>query len=201
MEYDTIKKWDSYVELLKGHLSLRGYKNFSYIECSIEDTNLKNLFEQSDFIIVNSECYSSTLFHKANKLAIETGKPWISVYSDGSLAVIGPIYVPGETLCYNEFEIQVEACIKHRDEYILYKDYMEEKGIGTYHFVIPPILNIISSYAAIFTTKFLLTRYSALNERAIFIQFEDLSIDYQNVFRLPRCPACGDKVAYKHSFV
>lgn len=197
-----IKKDDTYVDMLIRYLSTNGYENIAGIECSVEDGKVEDVFKESDFVVVNSECYSPKLFHTANKVALETGKKWASVYTDGSLAVIGPLYVPGETLCYNEFEIQIEATLEHRDEYILYKDYMEETGIGLSHLVIPPILDIVSNYAAFFTAKFLTSGYSCINGRAIFINFEDLSLDYQNVLKLPRCPACANlKHAYKHSFV
>jgi len=202
IDRELIKNGLSYVEILKIFLSKRGYDNFSGIESSIEDEEkTKELFNKSDLIIVNSECYSPKLFHLMNKLSIETKKTWMSVYFDGSLGVIGPIYIPGESLCYNEFEIQMEATLRHRDEYILYKDYLEEKGICLSYFVIPPLLNIISGYTVFFTVRFLINGYSALNDRAIFINFEDISIDYQNVMKLPRCPVCESiRPVYKHSF-
>lgn len=122
------------------------------------------------------------------------------MFIDGSQAVIGPIYIPGETLCYNEFEIQIESTIKYIDEYLLYREYLEKET--SFSPIIPPILDIVSGYSMMFITSFFVKRTSPVLERAVFINFEDMSVDYQNVLKLPRCPVCSaTRPSYKHSFV
>lgn len=191
-----------HVEIMRSYLTKRGYTTFTSLECSIEDKKALALFQDTDFVIVNSEYLSPLLFHTANRLALGTGKSWLSVYTDGSAAVISPLFSPGETLCYSEFEMQVEAGVLHKDEYLLYKDYiMENDSASSTSFVLPTILDIVSSYTTYAVAKFLIGADSPISERAVFIDFEDLSIDYQNILRLPRCPSCIQfRPAYKNSF-
>ncbi len=197
------KEDKDYVEILQDYLPLLGFNEIKGISCRFDDEErINGVFKDADFIIVNSEFFSPKLFHTMNKTAISMKKPWITVYADGSQGIIGPTYIPGETLCYNEFEIQTEATIRLRDEYLLYKEYMEDEGIKNFNLVIPPLLDIISNFAVIFVINFLIKKYSPTVGRAIFINFEDFSIDFQEVLKLPRCPACEvTKPAYKHAFV
>jgi thiazole/oxazole-forming peptide maturase SagC family component len=193
----------SYTEIVQSHLSSHGFGNTTGVEGSFEDEEaVSRAFKDSDFIVAALEFFSPVTLHTINKIALSFGKPWISVYIDGSEAIIGPTYVPGETCCYNEFEIQSEASLRFRDEYLLYKEYMEEEGVSLLNLIIPPYLDIASGYTTTSVIHFLIRGYSFTIGRAIFIDFERLSIDFQEILKLPRCPACaGIKPAYKNLFI
>jgi len=200
---EGLKKDISYIEIFKEYTNSMGFKNVKGINSAFQDEErLKEIFENSDIVVVSLETFSPLIFHSVNRLSISLKKPWVSIWIDGSLGIIGPIYIPGETCCYSEFEIQSEAAIKLKDEYFLYKEFMEEEGFENANLVIPPYLDIVSSFSTSFIMYFLLKRYSPILGRAIFIDFEELSIDYQQVMKLPRCPACREiEPAYKHTFV
>ena len=172
-----------------------------------DDAGLASVFDQCGFVLVALERFSPSVLHAANRAALATGRPWMSVYFDGSEAVIGPIYVPGDTACYNEFEIQNEACIVRQDDYHVYKESLTAPNASAGcprvpDPVLPPFLAIASGWATAAALPFLSGGKSFLLERAVHVDFERAAIDYQNILKLPRCPACSPaRPAYRHTFL
>jgi len=192
----------TYTDSFMAYLSGLGINNINGITGRFDDQKkIKEIFENNDFVIICVEFFSPKLLHTVNQVAISVGKPWMSVLIDGSLAIIGPIYVPGETLCYSEFETQVESSMQYFDEYSLYREHLEQEDVSTPP-ILPPLLDITSGYALMFISRFVLKKKSSLLDKAIFINFEDMSLDSQHLLKLPRCPACqGTRPPYKNSFV
>lgn len=199
----NIKERETYVKITKDYLSSKGIGNFLSFESKLDnEEDIFNIFKTSDFVILCLEFFSPKIFHTINKVGIQTKKPWALVYIDGSEGMIGPIIIPGETACYNELEIQREACIGFKDEYLLYKEYLEDERVNVPCAILPMYLNVISNWASILISRFLINKDPTLLEKCIFVNFEDLSLDFATIMKLPRCPACHEtKVAYKHSFV
>lgn len=169
---------------------------------SLAGDALDTLFSDVDFVIAAWECYAPTLFHSLNEAAIRHGVPWLLTYCDGSEAIVGPSYVPGETACYYEFETQVEASTAFREDYLLYKEHLADAGIDGTYFVLPPYLQIAAGFSALSASQFLARGQAMTVGRSIRIDFERLSVDYQDVLRLPRCPACGtDRAPYRQLFL
>ncbi len=145
-----------------------------------------------DFAVAAMEQFSARTLHLINSVALAARKPWISVYIDGSEALVGPIYVPGESCCYNEFEIQHEATLGGmKDDYLIYKETLDAAPSHFEPPVLPPYLSVASGLAVSGVMRFLLSGRSFLVGRANRFDFERLSIDYEEVLRLPRCPACA----------
>lgn len=172
-----------------------------------DDAGLGSVFDQCGFVLVALERFSPSVLHAANRAALDAGRPWMSVYFDGSEVVIGPLYVPGNTACYNEFEIQNEACIARQDDYHVYKESLTapDPSAGCPRVadpVLPPFLAIASGWATTAVLPFLSGGKSFLLERAIHVDFERAAIDYQNILKLPRCPACAPaRPGYRNTFL
>jgi bacteriocin biosynthesis cyclodehydratase domain-containing protein len=167
-----------------------------------DEPSLRALFAGADFVIVALETFTPSILHAANAIALELRKPWMSVYADGSEAFVGPIYVPGETPCYNEREIQHEATIGLRDDYQLYKEHSTPAELAARHFIIPPYLGIMGGFTTTALLGFLLNEGSFAVAQCVRVDFERLSIDYENVLKLPRCPACRDpRPAYRNTYL
>lgn len=75
-------------------------------EDSLSDDQIKNIFEECDFVVVALDEYLSSVLHRVNEHVLNADKPWASVVMDGSEGIVGPIYIPGDTCCFNEFEQQ-----------------------------------------------------------------------------------------------
>jgi thiazole/oxazole-forming peptide maturase SagC family component len=168
----------------------------------VDEVALRKVFDTSNFVLVCYESFSPTLLHAANEQAIRSGTPWMSVYFDGSEAIIGPTYVPGQSACYQEFETQSESTLSFKDAYRIYKTVSKEQIINTGALVLPPHAMAAAGIAITSLLRFLATEQTFTIGRAIRVNFETLSIDYQEVMKLPRCPACSPlRPPYRHSLL
>lgn len=166
-----------------------------------DDDAVGRVFERVDFVVVAYETYSPTLLHAANEQAIRHRTPWMSTYFDGSEAVIGPTCVPGETCCYHEFEIQSEATLTFKGEHLIFKESLEER-IDSAVLVLPPYAMVAAGLAVTSALRFLINGETFTTGRAIRLNFETLSVDFQDVFKLPRCPACwSERPSYRQLFL
>lgn len=199
----TVKVGHPYVTCFAEYFSVLGFKNVHTIEADFNNRDrVLSLFETCHFVVFALEFFSPNALHTANEVALTCNKPWMSVYFDGSEALIGPTYVPGDTPCYSEFEIQQEACVGLKDEYLLYKEHMEEKGLEETHLVPPSYLETAAGYAATSALHFLSREESFTTSRTLRLDFERLSLDFEDVLKLPRCPACNVlKPAYRQVFL
>jgi bacteriocin biosynthesis cyclodehydratase domain-containing protein len=193
----------SYVDVLRRRLRAGGCAAVEARSGSLTDDGaLTDLFKSSDLGVAALDCVSPRMLHHVNSIAVQERKPWCSVYMDGSEAVVGPIYVPGETSCYLEFELQSDASVALRDEHFLYREYLEQLPATGTRPVLEPYADVAAGMASAAILQFLVRGQSFAVNRATRIDFERMSIDYQDVLRLPRCPACGlDRGAYRHVFM
>lgn len=200
---ESVEPGMTYVEITQRALENDGYARTQCIEGSFNDQRaLGELFERSDVVIAALEWFSPQALHAANQAALAIRKPWMSLYIDGSEAILGPIYVPGETLCYNEFEIQHEASMSMRDDYLLYKEGLIESAYATDRIVLPPYLSMAEGWAMSALLPFLISGRSFAIGRCMRIDFERISVDYEDVLKLPRCPACKpQQPGYIHTFL
>jgi bacteriocin biosynthesis cyclodehydratase domain-containing protein len=171
-----------------------------------DDDAIGRVFESADFVVVAYETFSPTLLHAANEQAILHRTPWMSAYFDGSEAVVGPTCVPGETCCYHEFEIQSEATLTFRGEHLLFKESLVghpgEERLDSAALVLPPYAMVAAGLTVTSVLQFLLGGKTFTIGRAIRLNFETLSIDFQDVFKLPRCPACSsERPSYRQLFL
>jgi len=199
-----IEKGRSYVECLESHLSELGYNRFKAIKEPYHNQEaVESLFSDSNFVVATSEVFSSHLFHTMDLAALSAEKPWMSAFMDGSESCIGPIYVPGETCCYNEFEIQSEATLSiQNSEYYTYKEEMSKNGIYSHQFAFPPYASIAAGFVASTVSSFLLSGKSFLVGRCLRINFEKPYVDYEEILKLPRSPvSVGMRNGYRHLFL
>jgi len=180
----------SYVEILKSRLQDIDYDRLEISKKSYTDGGvLEDFLARTNFAVVASEVFDSHLFHTVDMAALSVSTPWISVFLDGSEGCIGPIYVPGETCCYNEFEIQIESSLATSSgEYYTYKEAMSKANVAAPQFVFPPYLSIVSGFVANVVSSFLLSGKSYLVGRCLRINFEKPYVDYEEILKLPRSP-------------
>lgn len=166
-----------------------------------DQATLLRLFSDCDLVIVSLDGYSPRLLHLSNEAALTSVTPWVCAFFDGHEAVIGPTFVPGQTGCYAEFDIQAEASLTQINEGLLIKESLsvERPSPGT---LLPPYVDIASGFVVDAAIRFLLAGSSYTVGRAMRIDFERAAIDYQDVLTMPRCPACqATRGAYRHVFL
>jgi bacteriocin biosynthesis cyclodehydratase domain-containing protein len=162
---------------------------------------LRDALADVDFAVVAPDAYSPRVLHAVNAAAIALERTWMAVHLDGSDGIVGPIHVPGESACHLEVEMQQEAAIGFRDDYLVYKEALDNE-LALDRFLLPPHLDTIAGLASGAALRFLVSGRSFVVGRMVRVDFERMGFDTQEVLRLPRCPACVQlQPAYQHEFL
>lgn len=123
-----------------------------------------------------------------NEQALAARQPWLQILPfDGRYAAVGPLYLPGDTACYECFRLRRVANLEACDELALL-----ERAPATYPSA-PAVDAVLAGLAVQLALHWL-----ALGDHyapAAFYAFEllpTLSLDVHHVHRVPRCRACSD---------
>jgi bacteriocin biosynthesis cyclodehydratase domain-containing protein len=180
---------------------LTGGEPLTFAEPQADEEALGKLFEAATFAVVALDAFSPSMLHAANAAAIDTAMPWVSSYVDGSETVIGPTYVPGESCCYYEFELQTEASTTMIHEALLLKEAADADPAPAGNLLLSTHLDVAGGLTVDSALRFLATGTAPTVGRAIRFHFEGATVDHQDVLRIPRCPACGpSRAPYRHLF-
>lgn len=198
-----VSNGSAYAENLSKHLSTLGRVEVGVTLASSRNKDaLRRICSSVNCVVFASEHPGSVAFHVMNEVALELGTPWLAVTLDGSEATIGPMFIPGQSACFNEYEIQVEAsCWGVKDEFLTYREAMARGDLGAEHLSLPSYSAIAAGMAATALVRYLIGGKSFLMGRSIRYDFERLSVDTEEVLRLPRCPACAPMRPYRHSYL
>ncbi|GAB4125380.1 MAG: hypothetical protein Kow00104_10120 [Rhodothalassiaceae bacterium] len=202
-EIPAVEEAGTLAEALADGLGHKGQTVVSVLSGErIDEAAAAELFETCDFVVAAFDEYRLSLLHMLNKQALDADKPWVSLYVDGSEAVVGPIFVPGDTCCFNEFFQQgLAAAGLLKKEVMTHLDALESDGSHSFGRVLPPHADIAAGQLVIGIAEYLTSGRSYLVSRAIRNDFERLSIDYEDIRRLPRCPACRPFRPFRHVFL
>ena len=145
-------------------------------------------FSASGFVVVALESFSPTVLDTANSVALERRVPWVATYSDGPLVVVGPIYVPGDTGCYAEFEAQLVSVCSRRSETKAYWDTLASRTSPRrpprWHGGLAAPLFVAQFYELVSAGS------SDLVGRAIVFDLAQRRMETVRCLTLPRCPVC-----------
>lgn len=122
-----------------------------------------------------------------NEEALETRAPWLQVLPfDGRYAAVGPLYLPGDTCCYECFRLRRAANLEVGDELGLVEESPASYPAG------PALTSLVVGLAAVVVLEWL-----ALESHYIPAAFYALELvpvirlAVHHVHRVPRCPACS----------
>jgi bacteriocin biosynthesis cyclodehydratase domain-containing protein len=122
-----------------------------------------------------------------NRQALASGQTWLQVLPfDGRYASIGPLYVPGETCCYECFRLRRRANLDVGDELAL----LEATPAG--YPAAPCLHALVAGLAATLALEWLVFRDD--HAPAAFYSIElgrGLGVNLHHIHRVPRCPACS----------
>ncbi|MFV4913881.1 TOMM precursor leader peptide-binding protein [Microbacterium lacticum] len=156
-------------------------------------------FESSDLVAVASDRPDLGLFFDANEIALGIGRPWHAVFVDGAECVIGPLFRPGHTACFHDYDTMDEAARSLRLDYLYYKSAIAGGGDTD----LPRfIADLAASYASISIAQHLGGKGSFLEGAVMRVDVDRLEIVKDRVLQLPRCPACiQDRPHLRHPFI
>ncbi|HET7045809.1 MAG TPA: TOMM precursor leader peptide-binding protein, partial [Gaiellaceae bacterium] len=122
-----------------------------------------------------------------NRHAIAGGLPWLQVLPfDGRFAAIGPLFVPGETCCYECYRLRRSANVFCEPEYAALD------GTPARYPLSPALLAALAGLG----THLAFTWIVQGDPQAVGIMFafewtRGPTVTGHHVYRVPRCPACS----------
>jgi bacteriocin biosynthesis cyclodehydratase domain-containing protein len=124
-----------------------------------------------------------------NERRLADGTPWLQLLPpDGRAAVVGPLYLPGESACFACYRLRRAACSEYEEDYDAI-DAVPSRA------AIPRALSAVTAGIAVAVAlRWLGTHDPTLPGR--FYAFETgvvLGLSHHTVLRVPRCPACGPR--------
>jgi bacteriocin biosynthesis cyclodehydratase domain-containing protein len=176
---------------LRDHLRALGYAGVDAMESRLDDRSLADAVARSDLVVVALEQPDIRLAHTLNRLCITSDRRWIHAVIDGSSGVIGPLFVPGVTACYNDFRALADAANPSPLMARVYHRYAAERGARTFSPGLPAHAGIVAGFISLAAIHSLLLGTSWLLGRVMTINFDRMLIDVEDVLKLPRCPVCG----------
>ncbi len=124
-----------------------------------------------------------------NEAAIAASLPWLQVLPfNGTFAAVGPLFVPGETCCYECYRRRRAANVDYPDEFWS----LERKATGGTPQA-PSVSACVAGLAVLAATRWLLfgDPFAAGTMLALSLAGTP-SLSSHVVYRVPRCPACTD---------
>jgi bacteriocin biosynthesis cyclodehydratase domain-containing protein len=151
--------------------------------------------EGVDLVIAAPEPSELLLLEQWNQTALGARQPWLSVLPfDGRIAAVGPLYVPGQTCCYECFRRRRAANLT-MDE----RDYWALESAPAAYPSAPPLQSMAAGLAATLALRWIGERASGQTASSLpaamhAIEWESgLEVHRHFVYRVPRCPACFDE--------
>jgi bacteriocin biosynthesis cyclodehydratase domain-containing protein len=162
-----------------------------YLESSLDAAGIEAAVDASNLTILALEQVDLRTAHLVNRSSVRSKKPWLHLVIDGNVGIVGPLFQPPDTACYNDYRTLVAAAAPHPLMARKQREYLARRGAGSFFAGLPAYADIVAGHAAVAATHFLLRRTCFAVGRVMTVDFEQMEIDMEDVFRLPRCPVCG----------
>lgn len=178
-----------------------GYVNASSLTGRLDSEGVEAAVAESEFVVVALERPQIALTHLVNRVCVRTLKPWMVVTIDGALGLVGPLFVPPHTACYNDFRALTDAATPSRDMLRKYYQRLRLSRGASFFTGLPSYADVVAGYAALAIAHFLLRESCFALGRVLAIDFANMQVDVEDVLKLPRCAVCGhDRPAYQPVF-
>jgi thiazole/oxazole-forming peptide maturase SagC family component len=126
-----------------------------------------------------------------NRVSLALSVPWIHAALDGPFLLIGPVFVPHRTACYECFETRVTMNMRESASYQQYKKTLVEGQVRNAPMPAAPILTgLLATHTAFEAMNFLLTENAFTVGKALAIYLPTMEFAFNDVLRLPGCSAC-----------
>lgn len=148
---------------------------------------------EGDLALVLTDDYESPALAALNDRALAGGKSWMLVRPLGSIVLVGPIFVPGETGCWRCLAQRMALNRQTRAYARAPGGRMDRVAARASH---PVMRGIALSLAALEAAKFLAgPGRSSLEGNVLSFGAAEPGFASHRLVRRPQCAACGDKDA------
>lgn len=153
------------------------------------DGDLDAVVAAADLVVYVAGGYYPDLTSAIDERAHETGTPWVSGVVTGQDAVVGPAVFPGETACHTCYENRRLATIDQPrafegERLVPAADDLDEATLA-------PLARAVAGYLGVDLLHLLAFGVGYTVGTVVAIDALDMSIEVNDVLRLPRCDVCG----------
>jgi bacteriocin biosynthesis cyclodehydratase domain-containing protein len=163
----------------------------------LESPPVTDLFATTDFVIAAAANPVERLqsFPIVNEAAVKAKKAWIAAHLDGDTAIAGPLFIPGETACFNCLELREENHLPNIAEYRMFRALVREMPITSSASARPLGVSLVAqtlaSEAVSWIASFLLP---ATYQTMIELNTVTLESTRHALLKVPLCNVCGPHV-------
>lgn len=187
--------------LVRDRLAELGYATAYAIDGSWDVSGLEEAMSKSHITVLALERANPRIAHLVNRVSISLNKPWIVGCIDGSLGIVGPLFLPFKGACYNCYETLSDATINGREMNRKYRQHLLNDHLSKFFPGLPSFSEILSGFLSIGVVSFLTTGSNFFLSRNMTINFSRMIFDVEDILKLPRCPVCGsNKAVYRAHF-
>jgi bacteriocin biosynthesis cyclodehydratase domain-containing protein len=182
-------------------LKFFGYRDAEVLGGGLDATGVERAVESSGFLILALERPDPRLSHVVNRYCLRENKAWVLATIDGNFGLVGPLFSPPDTACYNCYRTLADAATPHREIARKYREHLLRRGSAGFGVGMPAYAEITAGYTALAAIRFLLGAPSFAVGRVLVMNFARMLFEVEDVLKLPRCPVCGgDKSVYRPAF-
>jgi bacteriocin biosynthesis cyclodehydratase domain-containing protein len=148
----------------------------------------------SEYVAFAADGEYPSVAAELDRVARETDTPWMLVQRRGFDGLVGPVFRPGKTGCYNCLERRIAANLSNPESYADYRNGFGEveaeagslASVGLHAYG-----RMLAGYATVDLLNLLAYGQAYTVGKTITVNFLDLSTEVNDVLKLPRCEACG----------
>lgn len=141
--------------------------------------------------VVITEDYESKELEQINAEALSSGRPWMLIKPTGATALVGPLFIKGQTGCWKCLEQRMSLNRQARF------NVLPGNGANTVTSSVasyPLIMRTVFSFAVLEIIKFLYNPETCtLNGGLLSLDAATLETKFHALTKRPQCKACGDK--------
>lgn len=169
-----------------------GVKTEAYIS-ALESLNIQ-VGDGGDFTVVLTDDYLQPGLDEFNSQNLRTQKPWMLVKPVGATIWVGPIFVPGQTGCWQclaqrlQSNREVETAVGQQKG--IADPFPTSRSILSTHFQIG--LNLAAAEVAKWIAG---GKHEQLEGKVLTLDLARLSMQHHILVKRPQCPACGEQAA------
>ena len=182
-------------------LAKRGYTGLEPITAPLDSSGVQEALVGTDLLVLALEQQDLRLAHLINRFCLRERKPWLITMIDGNLGLVGPLFVPCQTACFNDFRTLVDSANPSPEMNRKHRQHILQRGHASFFAGLPSYADIVAGYSSLATVHFLLRNSSYVLGRVLIVDFDNMRVDVEDVLKLPRCPVCSaQKNVYRPPF-
>jgi bacteriocin biosynthesis cyclodehydratase domain-containing protein len=188
-------------EVLRDALLAAGHQGVQDLPGRLDPAGIEAAVVKSDFSVVALEQPNLRLAHLVNRFCIRHRKPWMLTTIDGNFGLVGPLFLPLHTACYNDYQVLANAATPSPAMARKHRQHIDGRVSSGFFPGLPAYVEILAGFSSLAIVDFLLRGTTFALGRVVVMDFDGMAIEVEDVLKLPRCPVCGrERSAYRPAF-